>query len=433
MEDFSKSLLLRDYDAVFVFNRENGQYHTLVLSKKLFNGVPSEGTYEEGMEVLAKYVLPEEREFFRRHTERDRILKLVDSVEKAIVQYRIRRDDGICLCRNLKFLPGDEKHILAALRDETDEVMEQIRDANILALKNSCINFIVSNLCENFMTVDVRTGMSTTVIGAGNGEMLPQQTFKEQILWFAENVVVPEERENYIQYFALDNLVARIRENGGGTVSMFCNVIYEDGRHELLIRSTLVKETLDLRGEYVLLFAQDMTSIRKIEEANRQLMLTSRHDKLTGLLNRAAAEKLISEHLDLVGASSSYCFLLLDIDYFKSVNDRFGHLAGDSVLQYMGSSMRKSFRSGDVLCRWGGDEFVIFLRGVRSREIVRERLDALRARLLDCRAGEEPLSVTLSIGGAFGNGPSSLADLYSKADKALYQVKQQGRNGTVLE
>ena len=176
-----------------------------------------------------------------------------------------------------------------------------------------------------------------------------------------------------------------------------------------------------------------MTAIRKIEEANRQLMLTSRHDKLTGLLNRAAAEKLISEHLDLVGASSSYCFLLLDIDYFKSVNDRFGHLAGDSVLQYMGSSMRKSFRSGDVLCRWGGDEFVIFLRGVRSREIVRERLDALRARLLDCRAGEEPLSVTLSIGGAFGNGPSSLADLYSKADKALYQVKQQGRNGTVLE
>ena len=362
MEDFSKSLLLRDYDAVFVFNRENGQYHTLVLSKKLFNVVPSEGTYEEGMEVLAKYVLPEEREFFRRHTERDRILKLVDSVEKAVIQYRIRRDDGICLCRNLKFLPGDEKHILAALRDETDEVMEQIRDANILALKNSCINFIVSNLCENFMTVDVRTGMSTTVIGAGNGEMLPQQTFKEQILWFAENVVVPKERENYIQYFALDNLVARIKENGGGTVSMFCNVIYEDGRHELLIRSTLVKDTLDLRGEYVLL----------------------------------------SEHLDLVGASSSYCFLLLDIDYFKSVNDRFGHLAGDSVLQYMGSSMRKSFRSGDVLCRWGGDEFVIFLRGVRSREIVRERLDALRARLLDCRAGEEPLSVTLSIGGAFG-------------------------------
>lgn len=117
--------------------------------------------------------------------------------------------------------------------------------------------------------------------------MLPQQTFKEQILWFAENVVVPEERENYIQYFALDNLVARIRENSGGTVSMFCNVIYEDGRHELLIRSTLVKDTLDLRGEYVLLFAQDMTSIRKIEEANRQLMLTSRHDKLTGLLNRA--------------------------------------------------------------------------------------------------------------------------------------------------
>ena len=58
----------------------------------------------------------------------------------------------------------------------------------------------------------------------------------------------------------------------------------------------------------MLLFAQDMTSIRKIEEANRQLMLTSRHDKLTGLLNRAAAEKLISEHLDLVGLPPAIVF-----------------------------------------------------------------------------------------------------------------------------
>ena len=433
MEDFSNSLLLHDYDAVFVFNRENGQYHTLVLGKNLFNVVPPTGTYEESMETLAKYVLPEEREFFRRHTERGRILKLVDSVGKAVVQYRIRRDDGICLCRNLKFLPGGGRHIIAALRDETAEVMEQIRDANILALKNSCINFIVSNLCENFMTVDVRTGMSTTVVGAGNGEMLPQQTFRDQIFWFAEHVVVPEERESYIHYFDLDNLVARIKENGGGTVSMFCNVMYEDGRHELLIRSTLVKDTIDLRGEYVLIFAQDMTSIRKIEEANRQLMLTSRYDKLTGLLNREAAEKIISDHLSSVDPSSPYCFLLLDIDYFKSVNDRLGHLAGDAVLQYMGSSKQKSFRSGDVLCRWGGDEFVIFLKGVKSREIVRSRLEALRTRLSDFHIGNEALPVTLSIGGSFRGGPSSLADLYGKADKALYQVKQQGRNGTVLE
>lgn len=433
MEDLSKSLLLRDYDAVFVFNHEDGQRHTLALSKKLFNVAPSEGTYEEGMEVPAKYVSPEGHEFLRRHVERDRILKLVDSVGKAVVQYRIRYDGGIYLCQNLKLLPGDGKHILAALRDEIDEVIEQTCDANILTLKNSCINFIVSNLYKDFMTVDVRTGTSTTAIGAGNGETLSQQILKEQILWFAENVVVPEEWENYIQYSTLDNLVARIRENGDGTASMFCNVIHGDGRYELLIRNTLVKDILDLRGEYALLFAQDMTSICKIEEANRQPMLTSRHDKLTGLLNRATVEKLISEHLDLVGASSNYCLLLFDIDYFKSVNDHFGYLAGDSVLQYMDSSMRKSFRFGDVLCRWGGDEFVIFSRGVRLREIVCERLDALRVRLLDCRVGEEPLSVTLSIGDAFGNGLSSFADFYSKADKALYQIKQQGRNGIVLK
>ena len=206
---------------------------------------------------------------------------------------------------------------------------------------------------------------------------------------------------------------------------MFCNVIYEDGRHELLIRSTLVKDTLDLRGEYVLLFAQDMTSIRKIEEANRQLMLTSRHDKLTGLLNRAAAEKLISEHLDLVGASSSYCFLLLDIDYFKSVNDRFGHLAGTR------SCNTWAVPCGILpvrrcVCRWGGDEFDFFfaasdlakscvkgwmpcapgcLIAVRRRAFVRDPEHWRRVR----------------------KRPILACGSHSKADKALYQVKQQGR------
>ena len=74
-------------------------------------------------------------------------MKLVDSVEKAVVQYRIRRDDGICLCRNLPLL-GDEKLCgVAWMKPICDGTNPG--DANILALKNSCINFIVSNLCEN--------------------------------------------------------------------------------------------------------------------------------------------------------------------------------------------------------------------------------------------------------------------------------------------
>lgn len=153
-----------------------------------------------------------------------------------------------------------------------------------------------------------------------------------------------------------------------GPSPCFCNVIYEDGRHELLIRSTLVKDTLDLRGEYVLLFAQDMTSIRKIEEANRQLMLTSRHDKLTGLLNRAAAEKLISEHLDLVGASSSYCFLLLDIDYFKSVNESLRAPRGGLGPAIHGQFLRNP--SGPAMCSAVGvGTSLCFSSRRQSREI----------------------------------------------------------------
>ena len=432
MTQYFRTLLLSEFDAVFVVDRESRRYSTLICRDGLFTLVLPEGLYEEGLGRMTPNMLPEDRERFVREADFGLVLHRLEAGGKVEVRYRLRHGNEDWLCRSLTYVPAEDgKHILVGLRDKTDEVMEQIRDANALALKNSCIKFMVSNLCENLMTVDVRTGQSLTLVAAGNGNVLPKQTFSEQIRWFADNVVVPEERETYLRYFDLDTLVAHIKENGG-TVSMFCTVLYADGRHELLIRTTLVRDTFDLQGEHLLLFAQDMTSIRKIEETNRQLVHSSRYDKLTGLLNRATAEKLAGDYLASAGPVGTCCFLLLDIDYFKNANDRFGHLVGDDVLKWLGQSIRKSFRAGDVLSRWGGDEFVIFLKDAVDREGIRARLGTLRSMMLCCHSGKMSLPVTLSIGGAFSIGEDSLTDLYRRADEALYQVKQKGRNGIRL-
>ena len=427
MNDFTRTLLLHDYDTVFIFHRVTEQYSTYLSRRGQCSPIPPEGKYAQAIRFMADtFVIPEDLAAFLRDTALEHILARVDSEGEARVRYRIRGTDGTYRWRHLKFVAAEDgEHIIAALRDETDEVMALIADANTLALKNSSINFVVSSLCENFMTVNVQTGMSSAIGVTGTGEMPTQRSFKEQTRWFAENVVVPEEREAYLRYFELDTLVRHIKASDGAA-SMFCNVHYGDGRHELLIRSTLVRDTPDLRGEYVLLFAQDITSIREIERANRRLMITSRHDKLTGLYNRAAAESGIHDFLRT--ADTSYCFLLMDIDYFKNINDRYGHLSGDEVLRHMGESMRKSFRAEDMLCRWGGDEFVVFLRSVPDRAVLGKRLEELRHRMA-CVPGP---AVTLSIGGAFGSGPTTLRDLYRRADEALYFVKQRGRNGTSL-
>lgn len=432
MNDFSRTLLLHDYDHVLVVDRESRRYFSLVSPEWAATFIPPEGSYAEAVAFMAeRYLAAEERKRFLEETDFDQVTAQLEKNDLRVLRYRIRLNGDECRYRSLKYVPGgDGRHFIVALRDETQSAMSHIRDAHELALRNICIHFMVSNLCENFMTVDVRTGLSSTVAAAGNGALQPQESYRDQIRWFADNVVVPEEREAYLRYFELSALVAHIRESGG-TASTFCTVRYADGPHELLIRSTLVRDVEGLSGEYVLLFAQDITSIRQIEEANRKLIARSRRDKLTGLLNRDATEKAVTAFLNGCGEEATYCFLLLDLDYFKSVNDQFGHPSGDRVLRHMGRSMRLSFRAGDILCRWGGDEFVIFLRDVPNEEVVLRRLDGLRARMSARAPGSVP--VTLSIGGAFATGPASLACLYRKADEALYEVKQCGRNGTILK
>lgn len=432
MLDFFRTLLLHEYDHVFVVDRESRAYSTL-LCREGSTPLSSCGLYEEAIREMAeRHLFPEDREAFAAETDFDLVTRRLDAGETVAVRYRIRHGSGMRY-RFLQYLSaGDGRHCLAALRDETALVMDRIREAHKLALGNSCIHFVVANLCENFITVDVRTGLCTTVVAAGNGILEPQESFRDQIRWFAENVVVPEEREAYLRYFDLDALIAHIRESGG-EASMFCTVRYADGLHELLIRSTLVRDTVDLRGEYLLLFAQDITSIRRMEEANRTLTVRSRRDRLTGLLNRETAEKAIAEHLNGCGPDDAYCFLLLDVDRFKTFNDRYGHITGDAVLRHMGRSMRRSFRSGDILCRWGGDEYVIFLRGADDAEAVGRRIESLRCRMGQCHVDGLSLSVTLSVGGVFGRGPGSLPELYRMADEALYRVKRQGRNGIFFD
>ncbi|WP_188901974.1 GGDEF domain-containing protein [Deinococcus aerophilus] len=154
------------------------------------------------------------------------------------------------------------------------------------------------------------------------------------------------------------------------------------------------------------------------------LLMTERlanTDALTGLNNRHALYPLLDQKHDRGGA-----LLLLDIDHFKAVNDRLGHSAGDEVLRRVAATLRRSLRDAELLGRWGGEEFLVMLPGVRPQEAL-QRAEHLR-RAVAAQTDPPEQAVTISVGiGLIGAGEGMSAGM-SRADDALYTAKQQGRN-----
>lgn len=153
-------------------------------------------------------------------------------------------------------------------------------------------------------------------------------------------------------------------------------------------------------------------------------------DKLTGLLNRHAfailAVKLLAEHRR---EPRPVAVLLADIDRFKEINDRHGHLAGDAVLEAVAQVLQRRLRASDLAVRWGGEEFLLLLKGCEldeARRIAEDLRQAVAASPV--AAGKLAIPVTISIGVSQFDGRESMDRLIGRADEALYAAKHGGRN-----
>ena len=159
-------------------------------------------------------------------------------------------------------------------------------------------------------------------------------------------------------------------------------------------------------------------------------------DQLSGILNKAATETLISKILEDSTDTDAHAVLIMDIDNFKSINDNFGHAAGDRVIKEVAAELKKTFREMDIVGRIGGDEFMVFIRHVEDIAVIREKAEhiAEAAARSSCIVESLP-DITMSIGcSRFPADGTTFRELYEKADKALYTTKRSGKNGfTVYE
>ena len=168
-------------------------------------------------------------------------------------------------------------------------------------------------------------------------------------------------------------------------------------------------------------------SIKKMRKIQKDLEFFLRRDPLTGLYNRRGYD----DNIQYIESAAYGAILMCDIDHFKTINDTYGHSAGDCVLQVMAKTIKENIRIQDFCVRWGGEEFFIFLSTVTLDEayVIAEELRQIIANI-PIRYHDKIIHITMSIGISIVEKDIPLTEAVKNADNAMYLSKSRGRNQT---
>lgn len=180
----------------------------------------------------------------------------------------------------------------------------------------------------------------------------------------------------------------------------------------------------------ILLSVSDV-SAQKNEFDN--LVRAAEQDSMTGLYNHESAMEKINTYIKQNGKTSLSALFIIDIDNFKSVNDRFGHRTGDTVIIDTAERISSCFTEYDIIGRIGGDEFLVLMKNIDSAWTATNKgAELINALQYECRRDGESIFLTASIGIAIINDNVNVEDVYSEADEALYKAKYSGKNKYML-
>lgn len=250
-------------------------------------------------------------------------------------------------------------------------------------------------------------------------------TFDERTRHYTNDKVYLADRQAYSALLNKERLIGAFYEGKNNHVLEYRAITEADGYKWMRITVQLVSypRTGDIKA-YII-----MTDIDTEKRENLNVKTRAREDPLTGILNRGT----IAEEIDtlLQSGGGQHAIIMLDLDGFKMVNDTFGHIEGDNLLVSVAQRLKSLLREGDLIGRIGGDEFMLCLKNIPYDDVI-DRRAQLICRLLQTQY-DNCVSITGSVGVAmFPRNGTTFEELYHKADLAMYNAKEQGRNRCVF-
>lgn len=227
-----------------------------------------------------------------------------------------------------------------------------------------------------------------------------------------------------LQQLLIDAIPAALRDD---------RAAYEALR-AFILKITSLDMSLAVETYYSARVAALHESVDSLQHEHRHLRDKVGRDALTGLANRESVLNELESALATVGArGAELCLIMADVDHFKQINDTYGHLAGDKVLQCIAVKLQQLLREFDIVGRFGGEEFILVLEdtplAVAAR--VAERIRAgVERDLIEC--DEQQIRLTISLGLTQAAARDDVHSLIRRADDALYQAKEEGRNRVVV-
>ncbi|MEG2103625.1 MAG: diguanylate cyclase [Oscillospiraceae bacterium] len=247
------------------------------------------------------------------------------------------------------------------------------------------------------------------------------------LLLFTEKALHPADRARFLEVTLRENLIAAYKNDN---TDFMCDYrkLNDDGDF-IWCRSTIhLYENEDNSDVYGICCVENIDAEKKLQ---LELIYKAEHDLLTGMYNKITVEEVITDFLSTSDAKANgHAFLILDIDYFKSVNDTFGHAFGDTYLSQTATKIKSLFRDDDTFGRIGGDEFVVFMKNVKSEHRIQSKAEELCKILSETytvNGAQQTFSVSIGIALYPAHGKTYDA-LYRNSDAALYYAKEHGRD-----
>lgn len=188
---------------------------------------------------------------------------------------------------------------------------------------------------------------------------------------------------------------------------------------------------LNEKGEVVKILG-NIVNIDQMTKETQRLKTQTRTDSMTGLLNKNTFIADVAEYLQ-EAEQTNFCMVFFDLDHFKQVNDRLGHLVGDTAIKEAAQKLQVHFANVDFVSRFGGDEFCIFVKNIPV-ETMQEKLEYIREKLsAKYQKLDQTVQITASIGAAYYHRTEkNVQAIIEEADKAVYQAKVEGRNRVIF-